>query len=126
MESTGINPNTIAINTTVAAEFLVGNLPPIEILRHDPEDPLDDLRNNLLGGTSAMPIPLTEAQLEPILHTMRTWHAPLILSAGEDRSLGLLEPNNTSNYGNLGQPDYSNLEGLYDNVSNLLLRTGGK
>ena len=111
----------------MAAEFLVGNLPPIEILRHDPEDPLDDLRRNLLGGTSAMPMALSEAQLEPILHTMRTWHAPLILSAGEDRSLGLLEPNDSMNRGgNLAQPDYSNLEGLYDNVSNLLLRTGGK
>jgi prepilin-type N-terminal cleavage/methylation domain-containing protein len=125
-ETDPINPNTIPINTSIAAEFLVGNLPPIEILRHDPEDPLDDLRRNQLGGTAAAPTQLTEQQLEPLFHTMRTWHAPLILSAGEDRSLGLLEPNDSSNYGHLGQPDYSNLEGLYDNVSNLLLRTGGK
>jgi len=73
-----------------------------------------------------MPTPLSEEQLEPIFHTMRTWHTPLILSAGEDGVFGLLEPTDTAQFGNLAQPDYGNREALYDNVSNLLLRTGGK
>lgn len=124
-ESTEIDPSMVPINTGVAAVFLMGNLPDDKIIDHDPEDPQDDLRNNVLKNPQAG-TGFTPQELESYFHTMLTWHAPLIMSAGEDGELGLLEPTNTAQFGNLAQPDYSNLGALEDNVSNLYLRTGGK
>jgi prepilin-type N-terminal cleavage/methylation domain-containing protein len=102
---------------TAAAELLVGNLPSIEVLVNDPDDPLHELDGFITPST-----------FEDNLHTYRTWHAPLIMSIGEDGLNGLYEPYDSANFGQLAQPlnSTAGFEAIVDNVSNLLLRTGGK
>ncbi|MCA9118281.1 MAG: hypothetical protein KDA79_24585, partial [Planctomycetaceae bacterium] len=58
-------------------------------------------------------------------HTPATWHRPLIVSGGTDQTLGLLEPYDTSKFGHLAQPDFNNLDGLMDNITNQNLQAGG-
>ena len=59
------------------------------------------------------------------MHTIDTYHVPLVVSAGEDGSLGLFEPTDSASFGYLAQPDPANLDDLVDNVTNLNIRVGG-
>ncbi len=57
-------------------------------------------------------------------HTPYTYHSFLIISAGQDGELGLLEPFNIGQFGHLAQPtqatlDNPNESSLVDNISNL-------
>jgi len=61
---------------------------------------------------------------ESSFHSAATSHTPLIISAGEDGELGLYEPQDVSNFGNLAQPKSGERENLLDNVSSLNLPTG--
>lgn len=101
------------INTSFAAIVLIGNPPPKNTLSTDQDDPIGLIANNL-------------NRFERNFHTAYTWHAPLIMSVGEDGSNGLFEPSDTARFGHLAQPDPDNLGALEDNVSNLTLRAGGK
>ena len=114
-EVTTLDNSTLNINR--AAIFLIGNIPAAQILRNDPQDPL---------GVNGAPPDV----FERAFHTKQTYHAPLVVSAGPDGIFGLLSPTSeTANFGHLGQPDNTgdpNAEFIQDDISNLLLRVGGK
>jgi hypothetical protein len=114
---------------------------PRDLLLIDPDDPVGRLYSELerLDGTNGKPLFATEYN-EANYHTPETFHAPLIVSAGPDESLGLREPSETdlSNgiFGNLAQlagttvqnpqPSSRTIDALTDNISNLNRRAGGR
>ena len=114
-----------------AAKLLYGSLPseitdvsiiPLTPLAVDADDP-----KGLIDAAVTANL-FDAADFETIYkyHTLDTYSAPLIVSAGEDGNLGLFEPNDTDNFGNLAQPiNIANLNDLFDNISNLKLRAGG-
>ena len=72
-------------------------------------------------------------------HDFFTFHTPLIVSAGPDKQLGLFEPTDvptkqnptSANFGYLAAPDLrltanKSLQVLFDNITNLNQRAGGK
>ncbi len=76
---------------------------------HDTDDPRGDLLNNLA---------VTPDDFEVDFHTLDSFHTSLIVSAGTDGELGLLEPfmNGTSggfDFGNLAMPDTRNSSGTF-------------
>ena len=60
---------------------------------------------------------------EALYHTPATWHAPLVLSTGPDGTVGLFEPNNTADFGQLANPNGLDAF-VYDNITNLNLPIG--
>ncbi|MCA9026848.1 MAG: prepilin-type N-terminal cleavage/methylation domain-containing protein [Planctomycetaceae bacterium] len=86
---------------------------------HDPDDPRGSLPSSSYNATT----------FEDEFHTLDSYHAPLIISAGPDGILGLEEPYDTSDYGYLAKPlstiDIFTLETsdgdrpLDDNITNL-------
>jgi len=79
---------------------------PRDLLLTDPDDPVGRLYSELerLNGTNGKPVFAKEFN-ETNYHTPDTWHTPLVISAGADEELGLLEPTDDSggNFGNLAQ-----------------------
>ncbi|MEY2724145.1 MAG: hypothetical protein RLZZ458_12 [Planctomycetota bacterium] len=114
---------------------------PRDLLLIDPDDPVGRLYSELerLDGTNGKPLFATEYN-EANYHTPETFHAPLIVSAGPDESLGLREPSETDLssgiFGNLAQlagttvqnpqPSSRVIDALTDNISNLNRRAGGR
>lgn len=83
----------------------------LDPLSVDPDDPL---------GIAALVAPIAEP-----FETPNTWSNPLIVSCGVDGLLGLYEPTDTANLGNLAKPllDATDPTGfqrsaMYDNISN--------
>lgn len=103
---------------------------PRDLLLTDPDDPVGRLYSELerLDGTNGKPLFATEFN-EAKYHTPETFHAPLVVSAGADGELGLLEPNDTDasagRFGNLAQFD-GNDDALTDNITNRNRRVGGR
>lgn len=111
-------------------------LRPTTALGHDSEDAYGEVFINFHSdpATSSTNDPLDEAKLfEQQYHTLNTWHAPLIVSAGADGVLGLFEPTDRWNFGHLAQPMAQNPDdptqgystALQDNVTNLNGQTSG-
>ena len=75
---------------------------PRDLLLTDPDDPVGTLYSELerLNGLNGFPLLAAEFN-EAKYHTPDTFHAPLIVSAGPDEAIGLYEPNDTANLGNL-------------------------
>jgi len=94
--------------------------PDLDQLNQDPDDPFDVLT--------------TASYNETDFHTFKTYHVPLIVSAGPDGShdpasgvvsgLGLHQRN--MNFGHLANPDPAKKEELYDNISNHNIKAGDK
>ena len=103
---------------------------PRDLLLTDPDDPVGRLYSELerLDGTNGKPLFATEFN-EAKYHTPETYHAPIVVSAGADGELGLLEPNDTDasagRFGNLAQFD-GNDDALTDNITNRNRRVGGR
>lgn len=115
---------------------------PRDLLLTDPDDPVGILYFELerLNGLNGMPLFAAEFN-ESKYHTPDTFHSPLIVSAGKDGQLGLYEPNDSVNFGNLAQYN-DNLNGnatpreasdlalmqdvIADNVTNRNKRAGGR
>lgn len=115
---------------------------PRDLLLTDPDDPVGILYFELerLNGLNGMPLFAAEFN-EINYHTPDTFHSPLIASAGKDGQLGLYEPNDNANFGNLAQYN-DNLNGnatareaadlalmqdvIADNVTNRNKRAGGR
>lgn len=96
-------------------------------LAKDPSDP----RNRLHPGETLLPANYAQWNafvqwMELNLHTSDTYHIPLLVSAGIDGELGLLEPTNVSKFGHLAQPDMDALGALLDNITNRNLQPGSK
>ncbi|APZ92827.1 prepilin-type N-terminal cleavage/methylation domain-containing protein [Fuerstiella marisgermanici] len=117
-------------------------IPPDPLLR-DPDDPAgllySILENGLMIGTFS--VDLTWEFNELNYHTPDTFHAPLIVSAGSDGQLGLYEPSDTANLGNLamynldldqdgtlgGPSDFELMtDFISDNLTNRNRRAGGR
>jgi prepilin-type N-terminal cleavage/methylation domain-containing protein len=91
-----------------------------DLLSIDPDDPFGTA-TSLITET-----PSSSSPLPPL--TPNTWSVPLIVSCGTDGHLGLFEPYDTTNFGNLAQPmpppsgvtDASPFwrDAMYDNITN--------
>ncbi len=80
------------------------------------------------NGQAPQPSSMTPSpfyQLGPF-HTLETASMPLIVSTGADSLLGLYEPTDVPNVGYLAQPDPTQVDNTYDNISNYNSRSGGK
>ena len=85
-------------------------------LKIDQDDPLGKTSLTSWGGSSSF---------EANYHTPSTYHVMLIISAGQDGILGLYEPGDITNHGNLARPlSTANVE-LIDSYTNLK-QLGGK
>jgi hypothetical protein len=118
--------------TTLADELIKGLPAPAgsgqrDPLSVDPDDPLGLIKREITR-LSAFSGVFNEAAHEAQVHTVDTYHIPLIVSAGADGELGLFEPIDATNFGNLAQPD-TGLSGLQsilsDNVTNRKEMAGG-
>ena len=88
-----------------------------EVLQQDPDDPKGAFGTWLVG------VPSSGGEVH--WHTPYTYHVPLIVSAGEDGELGLLEPTDLLGFGHLAAPTAAvfagggpNESALNDNVTN--------
>jgi len=125
-----------------APTVLPNGVLPRDLLLTDPDDPVGILYFELerLNGLNGMPLFRNEFN-ETKYHTPDTFHAPLIVSLGKDGKLGLYEPNDTANLGNLARynddlngngtigeaEDFElMLEEVADNITNRNKRAGGK
>jgi prepilin-type N-terminal cleavage/methylation domain-containing protein len=96
-------------------------------LNRDPDDPLRVCASNVVlpSGQSFM------QAFEQNFHTPATYHTLLIVSAGPDGQMGLFEPDDTNNFGNLAAPipntpTINHQDELADNIMYLNVRAGGK
>lgn len=120
-----------------APSLLPSSALPRDLLLTDPDDPVGRLYSELerLNGANGAPnfgLEFNEANY----HTPETYHAPLIVSAGPDGDLGLFEPTDTANQGNLARyelpavpsaVDFQNMiDRITDNVTNRNRRAGGR
>lgn len=115
-------------------------------LIRDPQDPLGLMTrvNNLVAGTELMTV-LTNGNNwqgdRPFgfagFHYPQTFHTPMVVSAGADGDFGLQEPRyggttspaldtSSTAFGFLGILSTPTGEGLYDNISSLRIRAGGR
>ena len=99
-----------------------------EPLNTDPDDPV--FRLSAVLGTLAL-----RKQFVAEKHDFYTFHTPLIVSSGPDKRLGLFEPSDLPNFGYLAAPltaapgstfANSTMRDLFDDITNLNRRTGGK
>jgi hypothetical protein len=115
---------------------------PRDLLLTDPDDPVGRLYSELerLDGTNGKPLFAAEFN-EAKYHTPETFHAPLVVSAGADGELGLLEPTDTdaekrnsetppklpTTYGHLAERNpRAGEDELTDNITNRNRRVGGR
>ncbi len=111
-----------------------------ESLNIDPDDPSFQLSAWLFDPNATTAVTATRrAQFVVGVHDFFTFHTPLIISAGPDKQLGLFEPTdvpttanpNSLNFGYLAAPILTptankSLQVLFDNITNLNQRAGGK
>jgi len=137
------------VDTDIArARILFGDLVKnVNQAQQDPDDPIalltsggwntstiaDGFEGNL---TSLLPLTDTSGNLVGnFFHSLGTFHAPLIVSAGADGEIGLFSPSSTFSTdpnsdwvkrGDLAQPvNLTDNTPLYDNISNYNFRSGG-
>lgn len=142
--TTPTTPTTLPVDHP--ATFLISSLPTLSTTSDDPTTPGDrsgsplawdhnDESGDVLRTYAAqkgLSSNLTAASrlFEAAFRTPNTWHAPLVVSAGADQSLGLYEPYDRTNYGHLAQPEAGSSasgfsEALQDNITNLNSRASG-
>ncbi|MCA9052026.1 MAG: hypothetical protein KDA89_24980, partial [Planctomycetaceae bacterium] len=152
-------PRVITTNERLVANIMIKGLPPSptslpngaiprDLLLVDPDDPVGVLYRGLeqyVGGAVDLNgdgdtndpgenntgVPLRTEYNEVNYHTPETYHVPLIVSAGADEKLGLYEPSDTVNLGNLAAYDQSisideMIEQISDNLTNRNRRAGGR
>lgn len=98
-------------------------------LAQDPDDPLNVLTPGNGWSNSASDITDFESSTtSPFpFHTAFTWHTPLVVSAGPDREFGIYDVTTSGHLGRLCEPYTSGTEltFLYDNITNLNIKSGG-
>lgn len=134
-------PAGLAYNTDGASLTVLITTPPVAPASASPpnlaqehnyafaKDP-SDLRHRLHPGESAFSSNFSQwnaftTWMEKNIHTPDCYHIPLLVSAGQDRVLGLLEPTDSDNFGHLAQPNKSTLGALLDDITNRNLKAGG-
>lgn len=119
---TTVGQRTVTQDERNVANILLKGLPPApsmlpngvlprDLLLTDPDDPIGTLYSELerLNGLNGNPLFASQFN-EALFHTPDTFHAPIVVSAGLDGELGLREPHDTANLGNLAAYD-ANLDG---------------
>jgi len=109
---TTIGQRRISPDERAVANIMMRGLPPApsllpngalprDLLLTDPDDPIGILYSEMerLNGTSGNA--LSGIYNEANFHTPDTFHAPIVVSAGIDQQLGLYEPWDIANFGNL-------------------------
>lgn len=86
----------------------------------DPDDPQGFI-TTAIGNVLFSP-----SVFEGYFHTADTYHYPLVMSIGGDGVSGIYEPGDTANMGQLAAPVAGSANAIYDNISNLNSRSGGK
>ncbi len=152
-------PRVITTDERLVANIMLKGLPPAstglpngalprDLLLVDPDDPVGVLYRALeqyTGGAVDLNgdgdtndpgendtgVPLRTEYNEINYHTPDTYHTPLIVSAGLDNNLGLYEPSDTANLGNLAAYDQSisfqtMVDQVSDNLTNRNRRAGGR
>lgn len=107
------------------AKSLFSTLP--NQLNRDPDDPLrlcNTVPNFATTGVPAAPPWYPTGISGPVFHDAAVYHTPIVISAGPDGVLGLYEPDDTANNGHLGA--IKDLDALYDDITYLSVRAGGK
>lgn len=100
-----------------------------EPLNTDPDDPTFQLSAFLFDPNVSAALRTTrQTNFSSGFHDFYTFHTPLIVSAGQDKVLGLFEPADTVNFGHLASPTAipAAMNNLFDNITNLNQRAGGK
>jgi prepilin-type N-terminal cleavage/methylation domain-containing protein len=94
----------------------------------DPDDPLYKTYVFVLASQNGVknPPPDPATWFENTYHTLGTYYTPLIVSAGADGDTGLFEPDDYVNHGYLCMADSTRAQSLYDNITNLSIRSGGQ
>jgi|GEM_PF-6509715 len=97
-----------------------------EPLNTDPDDPTFQLSAWFFDTNVTAAVRTTRQN--GLGHDFFTFHTPLIVSAGPDKVLGLFEPSDTANFGHLASPTAipAAMNNLFDNITNLNQRAGGK
>lgn len=115
-----------------APSMLPNNAMPRDLLLIDPDDPVGRLYAELehLNGTNGKPTLAVEFN-EAKYHTPDTFHAPLVVSAGPDGVLGLYEPHDTGNFGNLAAYNSTltlsqMVDAISDNITSRNKLSGGR
>lgn len=115
-----------------APSMLPNNALPRDLLLIDPDDPVGRLYAELehLNGTNGKPTLALEFN-EAKYHTPDTFHAPLVVSAGPDGVLGLYEPHDTGNFGNLAAYNSTltlsqMIDAISDNITSRNKLSGGR
>ena len=141
----------ITANERLVANIMLKGLPPAptnlpngaiprDLLLVDPDDPVGVLYRALEeydgdrdingdGDTDdpgEQSTPLRVEFNETDYHTPDTYHVPLIVSAGPDQALGIFEPTDNTNFGNLAAYNIANLDSISDNLTNRNKRAGGR
>ena len=119
---TTVGQRTVSQDERNVANILLKGLPPApsmlpngvlprDLLLTDPDDPIGTLYSELerLNGLNGNPLFASQFN-EALFHTPDTFHAPIVVSAGLDGELGLREPYDTTNLGNLAAYN-ANLDG---------------
>ncbi len=115
-----------------APSIMPNNALPRDLLLIDPDDPVGRLYAELehLNGTNGKPTLALEFN-EAKYHTPDTFHAPLVVSAGPDGVLGLYEPHDTGNFGNLAAYNSTltlsqMIDAISDNITSRNKLSGGR
>jgi prepilin-type N-terminal cleavage/methylation domain-containing protein len=134
--------NILLLGLPPAPTLLPNGTLPRDLLLTDPDDPVGLLYSEMerLDGNDGRPLFRDEFNSAKY-HTPDTYHTPLILSVGLDGELGLFEPNDTANRGNLAAYNL-NLDGdatprepedfelmidaISDNITSRNKRAGGR
>lgn len=124
--------NLILKGLPPAPTSLPNGASPRDLMLIDPDDPIGRIYAELerLDGTDGKPLFRLHFN-EAAYHTPDTFHAPLVLSAGPDEKLGLYEPNDTANFGNLAAYDNTLsavqiIDALTDNITSRNKISGGR
>lgn len=109
---TTIGQRRITPNERAVANIMMRGLPPApsllpngalprDLLLTDPDDPIGILYSEMerLDGSNGNA--LSGIYNETNFHSPDTFHAPIVVSAGIDEELGLYEPSDIANFGNL-------------------------
>lgn len=154
-----VGPRVVSINERLVANIMIKGLPPgptglpngalpRDLLLIDPDDPIGVLYRALEeytggavdlngdgdttdAGENDTGVALRTEYNETNYHTPDTYHTPLIMSAGADEELGLYEPSDTANLGNLAAYDLTvgfqtMVDRVSDNLTSRNRRAGGR
>jgi prepilin-type N-terminal cleavage/methylation domain-containing protein len=98
-------------------------------LAYDPDDPTHSLYQyvNCSGNPKYFSYDPRQSPMYKLYFDLRRYHTPLLVSAGPDRLLGIMEPNDPqSKWNGLAVPITGSSSAVIDNLTNLNQRNKGK